>query len=186
MINLKTSKAKSRFRASLYGLALLFPCIAVSQEIDLQRSIDAAFSALTELDGKAGACISATRSGNLAQEHCDDFMSAVDGELMAGYLQHCASVKSWRDTYVSQMANSNEEIENSAEILKRLIDIEFTCGQNALQARTQHVHAAFSLLQDGSRSNAQPGAKLIRELAELKFNAIESRERQLLENSQLQ
>lgn len=170
-----------RFRASLLGLALLFCVFSAAQEIDLQFSVDETSNALRVLDEKAAACLSAADSSSDSQFSCDDFLSAIDGELMANYLQHCATLKSWRDDFVTQAANSTEDIKNSAEMLELLIAVEYSCGQNALQARTQNVLTAFALLRDGK--NTQVDAELKRRLAEMKFEATENRERQSLLNS---
>ncbi len=171
-------------RACLLGMSLLFPHFSIAQEDPLQLSIDAASNALQELDDKAAACLpGSTRStsSDEAKQSCDDFLSAIDGELMASYLDHCATLKSWRDNFVSQVANSTTEIENSEEMLRRLIGVEFTCGQNALPLRTRYVVTAFSQLQAGK--NMQVDAKLSRRLAELNFATMEERARVLLQQS---
>ena len=165
------------FRASL--LALSFCGFVNAQESNLQSSVDEASSALQMLDDKANACLSA---GDIdSQLSCNDFMSALDGELMASYLRHCTILKSWRDDFVTQTANSNDALENSEAMLQLLVAVEFNCAENALQRRTEYVVSAFALLQRGS--NTRSDAELRQRLAELKFESTDNRERQALQNS---
>lgn len=174
-------QARSCIRASLLGLALSFCGFSAAQETTLQASIDQVNNAIQILDDKATACLSSQNIGADSQAGCDDFLSAVDGELMASYLRHCSSLKSWRDDFVAESANSNSPIENSAAMLELLVAVEYGCGQNALQRRTQNVFPAFALLQQGD--NTQVDAALVRRLAEMKFEATENRGRQSLQNS---
>ena len=175
------SLAKSCFRASLLGLALSFYGFSAAQEIELQSNVGEVSNALLVLDEKAAACLSAVDDGDDSKVSCDDFLAAIDGELMANYLQHCATLKTWRDDFVAQVANSTDKIENSEVMLELLIAVEYSCGQNALQARTRNVLTAFSLLQDGKSTAI--GVDLKRRLAEMEFEAMENRGRQSLLNS---
>lgn len=168
-------------RASLFGLALSLCGFSAAQQNDLQFSVEEASSALQTLDDKASACLSAREKINDDQASCNDFLAAVDGELMANYLRHCTDLKSWRDDFVTQTTAANVTLENSEEMLQLLVAVEFNCGQNALQRRTQSVASAFALLQ-GSTS-AQFDGELRRRLAEMEFDATDSRERQALQNS---
>ncbi len=183
MTNRGKLQALAYLPACLLGMALLFPYFSIAQEDPPQLSIDAASNALQELDDKAAACLSgsSSTSADEAKQSCDAFLSAIDGELMASYLGHCAALRSWRDSFVSQVANSTTEIENSEEMLRRLIAVEFNCGQNALPLRTRYVVTAFSQLQAGK--NMQVDAKLSRRLAELNFATMEERARLLLQQS---
>lgn len=174
-------QAISYFRASLLGLAVAFYGFSIAQEIELQSSAEEASNVLQVLDEKAAACLSAVDNGGDSQVSCDDFLSAIDGELMANYLQHCTTLKSWRDDFVARVSSSTDDIENSEEMLELLIAVEYSCGQNALQARTQNVLAAFALLQD--ERPTQIDAELRRRLSEMKFEATENRGRQSLLNS---
>lgn len=181
MTRLGEQRASFCIRASLLGLALSLSGFSAAQETDLQSSIDQVNNALQLLDDKATACLSSRNTGGDSQPSCDDFLSAVDGELMTKYLQHCSSLRSWRDDFVAETANSNSRIENSAAMLELLVAVEYGCGQNALQRRAQNVFPAFALLQQ--KDNTQVGAALVRRLAEMKFEAADNRARQSLQNS---
>ena len=172
---------------SIFACVCLLQTASYAQEINLQLQIDAASSSLVELDGKAQACLNSleTAATTAAKPPCDDFLQAIDGELLANYLSHCKILKDWRDAFVSTAVNSNVQ-SNSNENLQLLVGIEFTCGENALQKRTQFVINAFGLLQDGQIQNQRTNANLIRRLAELKFEATLNNERRLLQDSILQ
>lgn len=166
---------------SLLGLGLSLFGFSIAQELDLQASVDEVNRSLQELDDRATACLSALDSGGSSEASCDDFIAAVDGELMANYLQHCNSLKTWRDDFVALVANEDTDIENTEAMLEMLVAVEYGCGQNALQNRTQNVVAAFAELRDGR--NSQANALLLRRLAESEFTAVENRGRQSLQDS---
>jgi len=154
----------------------------IAAEIDFQKSIDSSSEALIALDVMASDCLLALDSSSSDATSCDDFINAIDGELMAGYLETCSTLKSWRDEYVNLTvtANLDSNTENNEEMLRRLISIEFACGENTLRDRTQFVFSAFNRL----RSKPQSGtANLRQEISNGQFEALDNRERQRLQNA---
>ena len=71
-------------------------------------------------------------------------------------------------------------------MLQLLVGVEFACGEDALQKRTQFVINTFSLLQDNKIQYQRADATLTRRLAEMEFDATLNNERCLLQNSILQ
>lgn len=177
-------------RTSLLALALVcyaLPSLSSAQVSDFQKSIDSSSEALIALDVKASDCLTAMDSDENSQAVCDDFIKAIDGELMANYLEQCRTLKHWRDEYVNQTvaADLNSDAVNSEEMLRRLVSIEFTCGENTLRSRTQYVFSAFNRLRGGSAANAIGASTTFigRQISNSRFNALENGERQRLQNA---
>ncbi|PCI79781.1 MAG: hypothetical protein COB20_04135 [SAR86 cluster bacterium] len=182
-------------RTSLLALALicsfllasspLFTPRSSAQVSDFQKNIDSTSEALIALDLKASDCLAAFESDENTQAVCDDFINALDGELMANYLEQCRTLKSWRDEYVDQAVTSDldSDTANNEEMLRRLVSIEFTCGENTLRSRTQFVFSAFNRLRSGSATNGAGTATLSRQISNDRFNALENAERQRLQNA---
>lgn len=166
----------------------LLPVMALAQDSNLEQHVEQASVALVELDNKAEACLTGLNSATAleAKQSCDEFMQAIDGELLAGYLTHCDALKIWREEFVSDSREVEVSAEESAEMLQLLVGVEFACGEGALQKRTQFVISAFSLLQDDQIPSQRANAALTRRLAEMKFEATLNNERRLLQNSVLQ
>ena len=177
-------------RTFLFALAVVcsaLPSFSSAQESDLQKSIDSSNEALIALDVKASDCLAALDSDENSQVVCDDFIKAVDGELMANYLEQCRTLRHWRDEYVNQTvtANLNSDAVNNEEMLRRLVSIEFTCGENTLRSRTQFVFSAFNRLRGESAANAI-GANttfISRQISNNQFNELENGERRRLQNA---
>lgn len=80
----------------------------------------------------------------------------------------------------SDIAGTPSEIESPLQLL---VGAEYACGENALQARTGFVTAAFAQLQQNATAIQQEHAGLTRRLNESQFDATLSAERRLLQNS---
>ena len=177
-------------RTSLLALAVVcstLPSFSFAQENDFQESINSSNEALITLDVKASDCLGALDSSKNSQAVCDDFIKAIDGELMANYLEQCRTLKHWRDEYVNQTmaANLNSDVVTNEEMLRRLVSIEFTCGENTLRSRTQFVFNAFNRLRGEPTANAI-GANttfISRQISNNRFNALENGERLRLQNA---
>jgi predicted protein tyrosine phosphatase len=177
-------------RTSLFALTLVCSALhsfSSAQESDFQKSIDSSNEALIVLDLKASNCLTAMDSDENSQAVCSDFIKAVDGELMANYLEQCRTLKHWRDEYVNQAvaANLNSDAVNNEEMLRRLVSIEFTCGENTLRSRTQFVFSAFNRLRGESAANAI-GANttfISRQISNNQFIELENGERRRLQNA---
>ena len=164
------------------ALLVIFPATLVAQEPSLDSSVEAAAAALTELDSKAQSCLNSLDqdTASEAQQRCDEFLQAVDGELLATYLTHCDTLKNWRDESVTETAGNDQNDTNSLELL---VGIEFACGENALQKRTQFVVDTFALLQEDQIQERRANAAMSRRLAELEFQSISNQQRRLLQDS---
>ncbi len=180
----KLTGIPSQTRALLFALVLFFPSILDAQEINFQDSIDSTAEALILLDVKASDCLSALDAGADSHQLCVDFMAAIDGELMADYLDQCRELKDWRDDYVDQTIVSDIDAGNpgNEEMLRRLIAIEYSCGENTVIERTEFVAAAFNRLRSNTAptTTATDAAAIRRQLSERRFNALEASERQRL------
>ena len=175
-------------RIALFALAPLYFSHALSQEIDFQNSIDKSSEALVTLDLKASDCLQALDSNDKPQAPCNDFLNSLDGELMSGYLEQCSLLKGWRDDHIDQSLASrpNTGSGNNYEMLRRLVAIQYTCGENSLRSRTQFVVVAFNRLSSNSANSASSvtsAATISRQLYENRFNALENRERERLQDA---
>lgn len=174
-------------RTTLFTLALFCSSLINAQSIDIQNSIDSTAEALILLDVKASDCLQALDAGTESRQLCDDFMAAIDGELMADYLEMCRELKAWRDGYVDEAVALDLDAgsANNEEMLRRLIAIEYSCGENTVLNRTEFVATAFERLHsDGSSAVSTNQANSIsRQLSERRFTAVEERERQNLQES---
>lgn len=176
-------------RAALLAAALCYPALSLAQEIDFQNSIDASAEALILLDVKASDCLNAMVADEDAAAICDDFMSAIDGEVIAAYLEHCRTLKAWRDGFVDQTVEQDLQSDGAGdeEMLRRLVAIEYTCGENSLLQRTEFVATAFDRVQSqtgpGTAAIGASAASLSRQLSESRFNALERVERDRLQDA---
>lgn len=176
-------------RAALLAAALCYPALALAQEIDFQNSIDASAEALILLDVKASDCLNALDTSEDATALCNDFMSAIDGEVIAAYLEHCRTLKAWRDGFVDQTVEQDLQSDGGSdeEMLRRLVAIEYTCGENSLLQRTEFVATAFDRVQSqtglGTAAIGASAASLSRQLSESRFNALERVERDRLQDA---
>ncbi|MSR12373.1 MAG: hypothetical protein EXR84_11350 [Gammaproteobacteria bacterium] len=183
------------------GIALLIGAKATAQDATLQSHIDGAVGVLQQLDTLASACLSGLQQAPATNPNpnpnCAQFIAAIDGELLAQYIAHCEVLAAWRASYVttafettqnataadqtpSEIARTPSEIESPLQLL---VGAEYACGENALQARTGFVTAAFAQLQQNATAIQQENAGLTRRLNESQFDATLSAERRLLQNS---
>lgn len=152
------------------GLLLnLIGSIASAQSpADLETSLNSANELLRELDDKALNCMGSfsMNLGEAAALLCDEFLRAVDGELLARYIANCKMLKNWRDeeTAKTRLASSETEAADSL-----LVNIESSCGKNAVEQNTQYVFTAFNTLKQGTLLNQTTGQSLERRLAEIEF-----------------
>ena len=146
----------------LVFLALaLIATTTTAQEPTLESRIQSASDSLTLLDARAKACLD-----NLEQENTD-------------YLANCEALKSWREKFVTDELERSEDAE---EYVNLLSGIELSCGENALQRRTESVVIVFNILQ-GNSSQSQGTSLLNRRIAEFEFEQTANAERRLLQNS---
>ncbi len=177
---------QSSTRAALFALAVFYSSFLPAQEINFQNSIDTIAEALILLDVKARDCVAALDADSDPQLLCDDFMAAIDGELLAGYIEQCRELKGWRDDYVEQtVASSATGDANDDEMLRRLVAVQYYCEEDTVLERTEFVALAFNRLR-GSGSSTLTGtdaASINRQLSQSRFNELDQNERQRLLDS---
>lgn len=158
---------------------------ATQEPVDYQAHIDAAATQLRTLDSKASACLAAfeAESKESAAARCQEFIGAIDGADLADYVARCEVLKTWRENFVLAARQSSTDIQGSAADLSLMVGIEFTCGEDALQKRTQFVTTAFNLLFGNQNSARQANSEIARRLAELQFETTLSNERRLLQDA---
>ena len=150
-------------------MALLWPGFATAQEMTVEERIGAAESILRAVDEQARVCIEqlAEFANSVQPEECASFLDSIDGDVLAGYLKHCAELKQWRDTYVENPPPAGPDSERDRQ---RLVGVERVCGENALRQRTEFVTAAFDALNERLSRRAS-GLSLQRRISELEFRS---------------
>ena len=131
---------------------------APTLRVDDQIAVVAATFAT--LDDMAASCLASlgAQPGQSAQaltEDCQTFLAAIDGEPTANYIQHCQQLQQWRSAFVEQSRAAPDD-SNDPDALRRLIDIEYFCGDNALRLRTDNVASAYQSLQRDT-NGVRPG-----------------------------
>lgn len=170
---------------SLWLMACLQSAVAAQEPVDYQAHIDAASNQLQNLDSKAAACLAAfeDESKESAAARCQDFLGAIDGADLADYVSRCEVLKAWRENFVLAAQQSSTDNRDNAADLSLMVGIEFTCGEDALQKRTQSVTAAFNMLYGNQNSAQQANREIARRLAELQFETTLNNERRLLQDA---
>lgn len=184
------SQTHSRFLL-LTGLVALSALLSLQSTAEAQESVnyqaqlDTANAELQQLDSKAGACLAAfeSESAEIATVSCKQFLAALDGAELANYLASCELLKQWRDNFVSAAQRPGNDNQDDTGNLRLMVGVEYSCGEGALQKRTQFVSTAFNLLYGDQSLSQQSGAALSRRLAELRFETTRNNERRLLQNS---
>lgn len=150
-------------------LALLWTGSAFAQEITLEERIGAVESILRAVDEQARVCVErlAESANGVQPEECAGFLASVDGDVLAGYLEHCAELKQWRDAYVDNPPPAGPDSERDRQ---RLLGVERVCGEDALRRRTEFVVVAFEALNERSVRRAG-GLSLQRRISELEYNS---------------
>ena len=150
-------------------LALLWPSLASAEELTPEQRIGAAESILRAVDEQARVCIGrlAESANGVQPEECAGFLASVDGDVLAGYLEHCAELKQWRDAYVDNPPPAGPDSERDRQ---RLVGVERVCGEDALRRRTEYVVTAFEELNE-RRARRTSGLSLQRRIGQLEFDS---------------
>jgi hypothetical protein len=159
----------------------------------LKTELESANTALSDLDTKALNCMNSF-SMNLGEAQalfCDEFLRAIDGDLLASYIKHCNTLKGWRDEFILTSQNPSGALENpqdsSQDSLELMIGVEYSCGENALKERTKYVASAFNTLKGGTLFNQSTQQSiqqsLDRRLADLEQQSRLRSQGQALQNS---
>ena len=165
------------------SIALLLASVtlqAQGQNTTLQSRIDAATQTLIDLDKLAQSCLESTELDSDGNQDCSSFLEAIDGPLLASYLDHCRNLKTWRDDYVGHSHSTGLAIEQDPTALQTLVGIEYACGENALQKRTKYVSEVFTLVASDSRLNQVSSANALRRIAEFEYDTTSDNERRRL------
>jgi hypothetical protein len=176
--------------AHAFGLAISLlvagsACMAqISTFAELNGQVNGAKQALAELDDKALTCTSSfnLNLGEATALLCDEFMRAVDGEILANYLERCGTLKAWRDSFVESNHDSIPDLE-ADEALKMMMAVQYTCGENALQKRTNYVVDAFNTLVKGTLLNKTSTQSFDLRISELELQNRMDRERRALQDA---
>lgn len=190
------TKLANKFIASIATVLALQTATSLAQPAvgsqtleSLNAELESANSSLEELDNKALNCMNSfsMNLGEAAALLCDEFLRAIDGELLANYINRCGTLKSWRDDFVNSQHSASEqtdiEPQNSEEKLALMVGIEYSCGENALSERTQYVVAAFNTLEKGTLLNQSIERSFKRTISELQLQSRLNEQGQSLQNS---
>ena len=175
----RLSRSKT-IHGCLAAICLSCPLL-LAQEISLENRIDLIKITLTTLDTSAAECIDQLNSRSKNENKCADFMAHIDGQTTTDLISNCNAARSWREDYVENSINSQASAETN---LQRMRDVEFFCGENFLQKRTNYVSAAFELLND-KQSQAFSNLSISRRISELQFINVQDEERRSLRESML-
>ncbi|MBT3530250.1 MAG: hypothetical protein HOF74_04355 [Gammaproteobacteria bacterium] len=181
------------FPALVLQLLMLVPMLSHAQlspisSDSVEAVIASASTLLRELDQLAAQC----QQDSAESETCDNFLQAIDGSLIADYLEQCSQLNNWKKDMLAEALNSNSDslavdssirdIPNSSTQLRRVAGIENLCDDAALENNTQFVFTVFNdLRQQGSNSRTTDSVS--RRVTDLEFSILENAERRSLQNS---
>jgi hypothetical protein len=150
----------------------------------INNRITHAKQVLAELDDKALTCMSSfnLNLGEAAALLCDEFMRAIDGELLASYLEDCSAANTWRDALVAQNLEANTALQTGAARGLKLA-IETYCDKGALQQQTTYVTTAFNTLVKGTLLNQAVTQSFELRLSELEQQIFIDREKRALQRA---
>lgn len=153
----------------------------LAQDDTIQTQIGAAHELLRELDTLADACLNPA-DPTTSTAACDRFLNGLDGELVATYLQTCASLRAWREEFVTTHFNTDTPDAASADRAQDLVGVEFVCGEEALLRRTRFVAEAFAQTRN-ARATVDSVDPALHRLNELQFERRLETERDSLFDS---
>jgi len=125
----------------------LIPATYAAESNAIAQQLDIAKAAIEQFDEMATQCLQVSAAGviDTQQNACQQFRSALDGELLINYINACTNARQWRDNYVVQkIENPNNIEENQQQNLELLINVDYFCTENALVNRTTAVKQAYS------------------------------------------
>lgn len=125
----------------LASAALLLPGALPAQSENLATPIGNIKTFFQQLDELAEGCLQNSTAD------CQSFSESLDQQLGV-YLTACEPLIAWRDALVEQ--NATEPVSADAATIQQLLDVEFTCGENALVKQTDYVQQAFNKIQSAA------------------------------------
>ncbi len=167
----------------LLHVLLFYPLLSHAQQAPMSPDtidplIAGASSLLQQLDRLAGQC----QQSSPDSEKCSEFLEAVDGKIIADYLDHCSRLENWKQELLREVLTSNTDTANSSIQLQRIARVENICGDTALENNTQFVFPAFNALRQQG-IDSRPADAVSRRVSELEFSILENAERRSLQNS---
>jgi len=112
---------------------------------------------VSELDAHAGRCLKA----GATSDACAAFRLAINVEALTHYQTLCEPIIKWRDEMIVQHSDLDKDAlatEEAERKLELLLELETSCGNETLTARTKHVIAAYSLT---TSSRTRPSRRLL-------------------------
>lgn len=141
-----------QLRSILLGIAVLaLPIFTVAQQSQLSadtldridQELAAAKQLVSDLDSEAESCMSSEADS----VECQNFSTLINGDFLPEYLGLCHSLQDWRALLAEETAADGVNPQQGPEILQRLMDVEFNCGEEALTRRTQYVLVAWNKIR---------------------------------------
>jgi hypothetical protein len=133
---------------------------AAAAEVAPEELLPVVQDVLEQLDRLAKSCLESDspRSASDISNPCEDFFSAIDGDVLLHYLNSCRSLEAWRGEFARRYQEENRNTIESPDSLRILVQIEYFCATDALTQRTQFVSQAYQelrLLQSANSLNAR-------------------------------
>jgi hypothetical protein len=122
----------------LASATLILPGALQAQSENLATPIANIKTFFQQLDELAEGCLDNDAA------YCQAFSESLDQQLGV-YLTACEPLIAWRDALVEQ--NTTTPVTADSTTTQQLLDVEFTCGENALVKQTDYVQQAFSKIQ---------------------------------------
>ena len=136
---------------------VLLPICLQAQSSDLDSHISTIKQMFVDIDASAERCVDNELPDN---PDCHAFSDALDREFLSQYLSHCEVLKSWRDELLTDTAAAGLDQDLGASIAQNLIDVEYSCGEDALLKRTEYVLTAYSRTRSPAYRNGVAGIQL--------------------------
>ena len=168
---------------------LLALCIfqqAVGAEAAIEEQLASTRAVVQELDRMAGNCLNSSEALSV-NSACQDFNEALNGDMLASYIENCQQAKAWREEFVSNQSQSDKQVVDTGESLEKMVAIEYLCGEDALLKRTEFVALAYQRINNPGAAALSANENNNRQYRELRQELLLSRERnQLLQTFQQQ
>jgi len=122
----------------------------------LEAQLGMASTFVSELDAQAGRC----RDAGVPSADCSAFRLAINAEALTHYQSLCEPLIRWRDEMIIQRSESDRDVasqvsEEADREVQLLLELEASCGNQALTLRTEHVMAAYALSTSSSTRRAR-------------------------------
>ena len=139
-------------RGIAYFLWLLLPAAQADSDLEiLEAQLEMASTFVSELDAHAGRCLDA----GATRAACAAFRLAINAEALTRYQALCEPLIEWRDEMIVQRTDLDKDVaaqvtEEAERKVQLLLELEASCGNQALTLRTKNVIAAYALSTSSS------------------------------------